>query len=113
MSKRKHETVTGPGGTIRAGTNLPPDVAALVTLGVILTREGDDISGEYDEVSVSVVLQADGDEPLIQRIEQAHALGQLQPAISAFVKALTWVLGGEITGQRPAPISGGHRVGRA
>ena len=113
MSKRKHETVTGPGGTIRAGTNLPPDVAALVTIGVILTREGDDISGQYDRVSAQVMLQADGDDDLLQRIEQANALGQLQPAISAFVKALTEAMGGEITGQRPAPISGGHRVGRA
>jgi hypothetical protein len=112
-SKRKYERITGPDGTIRAGTKLPPEVAAMVTLGVIMSREGDDITGQYDNVSAAVMLQADGDDALLQRLEHAHALGLLDPAISAFVKALTEALGGEVVGRGPAPISGGRRVGRA
>ena len=111
MSNSKLTQITGPGGTIRAGTTLPPEVAAMVTLGLIFTREGDDASGQYDRMTAGVMLQADGDEHLLERLEAGQA--QLQPAISALVEALTAVLGGEIVRRHVSPSIGGRRVGRA
>ena len=110
MSKNKRETVTGPGGTIRAGTKLPPEVAAMVTVGVILTRAGDDASGLYDQMSGTTLLQVDGDEHILQRIEVSYALGALTPAIDALVRALTEAMGGEVTNDGPKALM--PRVGR-
>lgn len=107
--RSKGETITGPGGTIRAGTQLPPQVAAMVTLGVVFQREGDD--GEYDQMSAVVMLQADGDEHLLERLEARQA--QLKPSISAFVKALTKALDGEVVRPLPMTTTSHRRVGRA
>jgi hypothetical protein len=105
-SKRKHETVT-------AGAKLPPEVAATITLGVFMAREGDDITGQYDTFTASVLLQADGDDDLLQRLERAQTRGLLDPAISAFVKAITEALGGEVVRRASSPTNGGRRIGRA
>jgi len=112
MAKNKqHESVNAQPQSIRAGTKLPPEVAMMVTLAVFMRREGDDATGQYDKMAAQVLLQADGDEHLMDRLADRQA--QLQPAISAFVKALTEALGGEIARCSQAPTIGGRRIGRA
>lgn len=109
MSKKTVKRV--PTDTMRAGTELPPEIAAMVTLAVFFRRAGDDATGQYEQLDASVMLQADGDDHLMARLEAGQ--GKLSVAIRSFEKALTEVLGGEIIRRLPSPTTGGRRVGRA
>lgn len=112
MSKKNGQAPARvPTDTIRAGTELPPEIAAMVTLAVFLRRAGDDATGQYEQMVTSVMLQADGDEHLMERLEAGQS--HLSAAINAFSKALTDVLGGEVVRRLPSPTTGGRRVGRA
>ena len=112
MSKTNGKTVARvPTDTIRAGTELPPEIAAMVTLAVFLRRAGDDATGQYEQMEASVMLQAGGDDHLMARLEAGQ--GKLSAAIRSFEKALTEVLGGEIIRRSSGPTAGSRRVGRA
>ncbi len=113
MSGKRSQRITGPRGTIRGGTALPSEVAAFVTIGLVFRRDGDDVSGEYDNMTGALMLQADGDEHLMARLEQATQLGQLQPAMDALMRAVTDALGGDVMKSSPTIAARSGRVGRA
>ncbi len=108
MSKSKRGPASVPARTTNA-QGLPSDVALVANLSVVVIRTGDE-DETHDHASMSVALQADGDEELVERVDAATQRGVLKPEIRAFVQALVKAMEGERLRSVPTPS---RQVGRA